>query len=124
MRSVSYTHLEAADGVEAVSLLNKHHTEISLVLLDIVMPQMDGFEVLAIMNKSRWIQNIPVIMISAETSSGYIDHAYDLGATEYISRPFDEKTVLHRVENTIMLYTKPVSYTHLDVYKRQVQKAH
>lgn len=104
--SGDYDILEAADGVEAVSLLNKHHTEISLVLLDIVMPQMDGFEVLAIMNKSRWIQNIPVIMISAETSSGYIDHAYDLGATEYISRPFDEKTVLHRVENTIMLYTK------------------
>ena len=104
--SVEYDILEAANGVEAVSLLNKYHTDISLVLLDIVMPQMDGFEVLTIMNKSKWIQNIPVIMISAETSSGYIDHAYDLGATEYISRPFDERTVLHRVKNTIMLYTK------------------
>ncbi len=75
-------------------------------LLDIVMPLMDGFEVLASMNKSGYIDRIPIIMISAETSSAYIDHAYDLGAAEYISRPFDEKTVKRRVKNTIMLYAK------------------
>ena len=75
-------------------------------LLDIVMPLMDGFEVLASMNKSGYIDRIPIIMISAETSSAYIDHAYDLGAAEYISRPFDEKTVRRRVKNTIMLYAK------------------
>lgn len=104
--SAEYDILEARDGVEAIALLNKHHTDISLVLLDIVMPRMDGFEVLAIMNKSGWIHSTPVITISAETSSSYIDHAYDLGATDYINRPFDEKTVQRRVRNTIMLYTK------------------
>lgn len=106
MLSAQYEILEAADGMEAVSLLDKYHSEISLVLLDIVMPVMDGFEVLSTMNKSGWIGNIPVITISAETSSSYIDQAYDLGATDYISRPFDEKTVQRRVKNTIMLYAK------------------
>lgn len=104
--SAEYDIMEASNGVEAVSLLNQYHTEISLVLLDIVMPEMDGFEVLAIMNKNGWIQGIPVVTISAETSSSYIEHAYDLGAADYISRPFDEKTVLRRVSNMLMLYTK------------------
>lgn len=80
--------------------------EISLVLLDIVMPEMDGFEVLSLMNRNGWIEHIPVITISSETASTYIDHAYDLGASDYISRPFDEKTVQRRVRNTIMLYSK------------------
>ncbi len=58
------------------------------------------------MNKNGWIEHIPVITISSETASTYIDHAYDLGASDYISRPFDEKTVQRRVRNTIMLYSK------------------
>lgn len=106
MLVTDYEILEASNGVEAVAVLNKHHDEIALVLLDIVMPQMDGFEVLTVMNKNGWINDTPVITISAETSSSYIDHAYDLGATDYISRPFDEKTVQRRVRNTIMLYSK------------------
>lgn len=106
MLSLEYEILEASNGLEAVVQLNKYHSEISLILLDIVMPEMDGFEVLAIMNKSGWISQIPVITISAETSSSYIDHAYDLGATDYISRPFDERIVQRRVKNTIMLYAK------------------
>lgn len=101
-----YTILEAANGMEAIAVLEKQHAEISLVLLDIMMPEMNGFEVLSFMNKSEWLSSIPVIMISAETSSSYIDQAYDLGATDYISRPFDEKTVQRRVKNTIMLYGK------------------
>lgn len=101
-----YDILEASNGLEAIAVLEKQHEEISLLLLDIVMPQMDGFEVLTFMNKSMWIQNTPVITISAETSSSYIDKAYDLGATDYISRPFDENTVQRRVKNTIMLYAK------------------
>lgn len=101
-----YSILEASNGIEAISILEKKHSEISLVLLDIMMPEMDGFEVLSIMTKSEWLRSVPVIMISAETSSSYIDQAYDLGATDYISRPFDEKTVQRRVKNTIMLYTK------------------
>lgn len=101
-----YDILEASNGLEAVTKLQQRHGEISLVLLDVVMPEMDGFEVLAMMNKKGWIAHIPVITISSETASTYIDHAYDLGATDYISRPFDEKTVQRRVRNTMMLYSK------------------
>ncbi|MDE6273635.1 MAG: response regulator, partial [Clostridiales bacterium] len=95
--------MEAADGVEAVAILKEHELEISLILLDIVMPQMDGFEVLSMMNHTGWIKTIPVIMISAETSGAYIDRAYDLGAVDYISRPFDERTVQHRVACNFMM---------------------
>lgn len=101
-----YEIAEAVNGLEAVQYLQKYDNDIAIILLDIVMPVMDGFEVLAMMNKGKWIEHIPVIMISAETSSAYIDQAYDLGATDYISRPFDVKTVRRRVSNTIMLYAK------------------
>ncbi len=106
MLTEEFELLEAANGLEAIAQLNQNYADISLVLLDVVMPEMDGFEVLSTMNKSGWMERIPVIMISAETSSSYMDHAYDLGAAEYISRPFDEKTVKRRVKNTIMLYSK------------------
>lgn len=106
MLSEEYDVLEAVNGAEALKLLNQFHTEISLVLLDIVMPEMDGFEVLAAMHKSGYSESIPVIIISAESASAYIDHAYDLGAAEYVNRPFDEKTVKRRVRNTIMLYSR------------------
>ena len=95
--------IEAENGAEAIRILHEKELEISLMLLDIVMPEMDGFEVLAMMNKKGWIKSIPVIMISAETSSASIDRAYDLGAVDYISRPFDERTVLHRVTSNFML---------------------
>jgi len=98
--------LEAEDGVEAVAMLQKRGVEISLLLLDIMMPEMDGFDVLAIMNKNHWIEDIPVIMISAENSSSYVERAYEMGVTDYISRPFDALVVHRRVVNTIMLYAK------------------
>lgn len=98
--------LEAENGVEAIKILQKHSIKISLVLLDIVMPEMDGFEVLAMMNRYHWIENIPVVMISAETASSYIERAYELGVTDFISRPFDSSIVYRRVNNTIMLYAK------------------
>lgn len=101
-----YEIVEAENGVEAVSYLRTHENEISLVLLDIVMPKMDGFEVLAIMNKCHWIDEIPVIMISAEMTPVYVDRAYDMGVTDYISRPFDGRIVRRRVMNTIVLYSK------------------
>lgn len=101
-----YEVLEADNGLQAVKLLEFYQFEISLILLDIVMPEMDGFEVLAMMNKNKWIEKIPVIIISAETTAAYIDAAYDLGATEYVNRPFDPKTIRRRVANTIMLYSK------------------
>lgn len=106
MLGSEYEIIEASDGAQAVAILQKHSIEISLVLLDIVMPVMDGFEVLAVMNNKKWINDVPVIMISAETSPSCIDRAYDLGVTDFISRPFDALIVRRRVVNTIMLYSK------------------
>ena len=101
-----YEILEAENGVEAVELLHNYGMKISLVLLDVVMPKMDGFEVLAMMNRYHWIEEIPVIMISAENSHSVVERAYELGAADYISRPFDEVSVCRRVVNTMMLYSK------------------
>ena len=98
--------LEASNGLEGVKMLKKYNIDIALVLLDIVMPEMDGFEVLAIMNKYHWIDDIPVVMISAENSTSYIERAYELGVTDFIGRPFDANVVYRRVHNTIMLYEK------------------
>ncbi|MCH5164793.1 MAG: diguanylate cyclase [Clostridiales bacterium] len=111
MLSEEFEIIEAENGMEAVVILQEHELEIALVLLDIVMPEMDGFDVLAMMNKKGWIDSIPVIMISAETGSTYIDRAYDLGAVDYISRPFDERTVQHRVMSNYMLALKQKEMT-------------
>lgn len=106
MLSDDFEILEATNGLEALAQINRYHSELSLVLLDIVMPEMDGFEVLAALNRSGLIERLPVIIISAETAFSSVDHAYDLGAVEYINRPFDERTVKRRVKNTITLYSK------------------
>lgn len=101
-----YEIIEAANGLEAIEILEKNLSEISIVMLDLVMPKMDGLEVLKRMNDTNWISDIPVIMISAESDQSMIDQAYDMGITDYITRPFDFKTVQRRVKNTILLYTK------------------
>ena len=101
-----YRILEAANGEECLEELERYGTGISLVLLDIVMPEMDGFEVLAAMNQNHWIEDIPVIMISSEDSDSYIRRAYEMGVSDYISRPFDAKIVYQRVLNMIKLYAK------------------
>ena len=117
-----YRILEACDGEEALKMLEQHGTEISLVLLDIIMPKMDGFEVLAYMNRDKWIEDIPVIMISSEGSESYIRRAYELGASDYISRPFDTKVVYQRVINMIKLYAKQRRLIHLvtnQIYEKE-----
>lgn len=101
-----YRILEAANEEECLEQLERSGTGISLVLLDIVMPEMDGFEVLAAMNQNHWIEDIPVIMISSEDSDSYIRRAYEMGVSDYISRPFDAKIVYQRVLNMIKLYAK------------------
>lgn len=98
--------LEAQNGAEGIEILQNEGRKISLVLLDIVMPVMDGFEVLTEMNKNRWIEDIPVIMISSEGSETYIRKAFKFGVSDYISRPFDSKVVYQRVFNNIKLYAK------------------
>ncbi len=101
-----YEIIEAEDGAEAIAMLQKHVLSISLVLLDVVMPRVDGFEVLTVMNQKHWIEDIPVIMISAESGSSQVERAYELGVTDFIARPFDALIVRRRVDNTILLYSK------------------
>lgn len=106
MLESDYTVLEAENGKVAIELMQQHQLQIDVIMLDVVMPVMDGFEVLAYMNKKGWIENIPVIMISAETSADNINNGYELGVVDYISRPFDSNIIKHRLKNTIMLYAK------------------
>ena len=116
-----YDYLYAGDGVQVVEQLNDD-AEVDLILLDINMPRMDGFEVLRVMNERRWIEEIPVIVISAEYDAEYIQRAYDLGTTDYINRPFSVSVVQHRVENTLMLYSRQrrlVQLVEEQVYDRE-----
>lgn len=101
--SDEYEIMEAGDGLQAMEILNKHANSISLVLLDIVMPRMDGFSVLSKMNETHLIETIPVIIISSENASLYVERAYELGALDYIQRPFDTLVVRQRALNTINL---------------------
>ena len=119
-----YRIIEAENGAEAVSVLRSRNDEIFLVLLDFIMPRMNGLEVLEIMNQHGWIENTPVIMISSENMPSYIEQAYRLGVTDFITRPFDSLMVQHRVINTIMLYTKQKKLADLvaeQIYEKEKQ---
>ena len=98
--------LEASNGRECLDALEQYGMGISLVLLDINMPVMDGFEVLVQMNRNHWIEDIPVVMISSDDTESNIKRAYDMGVSDYIRRPFDAQIVFRRVFNTIKLYAK------------------
>lgn len=102
----SYHILEAENGRECMEKLQAEAGNIALVLLDINMPVMDGFEVLKAMNADHTIEDIPVIMISSEDSDATIRRSYELGASDYVNRPFDARIVYRRVTNTIKLYAK------------------
>ena len=101
-----YEILEADCGEAGIARLEQHGSGISIVLLDIVMPGADGFDVLSCMSRNGWIDDIPVIMISSEDSDDSVLRAYELGASDYISRPFDKRIVRQRVSNIMRLYTK------------------
>ena len=101
-----YDIVQVKDGVQAVAYLQKHAEDLSLILLDLVMPQMDGFEVLAYMNKEHWIDSIPVVIISTEDSPVYIKRGYDLGVTDFMAKPFDANLVRRRSANAILLGAK------------------
>ena len=101
-----YRILEAKDGRECMDALQAEAGNLALVLLDINMPVMDGFEVLKAMNANHTIEDIPVIMISSDDSDAAIRRSYELGASDYVNRPFDARIVYRRVTNTIKLYAK------------------
>lgn len=104
--SEEYEIIEADCGEACIDELRKYERGISLVLLDIVMPGMDGFGVLNYMNRHHYLEDIPVIMISSEDSTEIVRRAYEMGVSDYINRPFDAGVVHRRVYNTIKLYAK------------------
>ena len=114
--------LEAENGKAGLDVMEQYEKDISLVLLDIIMPVMDGFEVLNEMVNRNWIDDIPVIMISSEDSEAIIRRAYEMGVSDYINRPFDAQVVYRRVYNTIKLYAKQRRLIQLvtdQVYEKQ-----
>lgn len=106
MLAQEYDILEAEDGFVAIKLLKQSWRKISLVLLDLMMPRMDGFAVLEYMREQQWLEEIPVLIISAESDSAQVQRAYEIGATDFIIRPFNALIVHKRVNNTILLYEK------------------
>lgn len=117
----NYQYILANDGLEAISILQKDWT-IDLMLLDINMPRMNGFEVLEYMNQYHWIDEFPVIVISAEEENSIIEKAYNLGAAEYIQRPFDAFIIKRRVMNTLVLYANQKRLTNVvvnQVYEKE-----
>ena len=121
MLGSQYNFIYACDGAEAIDILGSGE-EIDLLLLDVNMPNKNGFDVLDTMNKFHWIQTIPVIIISAESDPGFIKKAYELGVTDYINRPFNSFIVQHRVENTLLLYSNQKRLIRLvesQVYERE-----
>lgn len=101
-----YRILQASEGEECINMLRRYENDIALVLIDMIMPKKDGFEVLVYMNRNHWIEDIPVIMISTDNSDDNVSRAYSLGVSDYISSPFDAKVVYNRVFNIIKLYSK------------------
>lgn len=116
-----YEYIFAENGVKAVEILSAG-TAVDILLLDMNMPQMDGFGVLMVMNERHWLDEIPVIVISADDNALFVQKAYDLGATDYITRPFNSAAVAHCVENTLALYYKQKRLVQLveeQVYERE-----
>ena len=101
-----YALEEAEDVMQAMAVLSKRSHEFSLILLDLVMPRMDGFEVLKRMNKYQWIEDLPVIIVSSETNPELIRRFYALGSNDFIRRPYEEEIVNQRIKNTLKLYAK------------------
>ncbi len=116
-----YEFAYASNGIEAIDAIRGDKT-IELILLDLNMPTMDGYEVLKIMNERHWIEEIPVIVISADDSSESINRAYDLGVVDYINRPFRTIVVQRRVENTLSMYQnqeKLIGLINEQVYEKE-----
>ena len=116
--------LEAENGIRALELIRQHQKDLALVLLDLVMPEMDGLGVLEELNRTELIDHLPVIMITAQTGAEFIDKAYQLGVSDFIHRPFNVQIIRHRVVNTIMLYAKQKRLTGMlkhQIYEKEQQ---
>ena len=112
----SYEVLEAENGCQALELLEAHHDNILIVLLDIIIPVMDGFEMLQNMAHRTWKEEIPVVLITSENSDNALLKGYELGVSDIINKPFNPNIVKRRVDNTIELY---LHKRHLEALVRQ-----
>lgn len=101
-----YRISQARNGKEALRIIEKNNKKLSLVLLDIMMPELDGIEVLKIMARHQWLEDVPAIMISAQGNDRVVERCFDLGASDYIQKPFSNGIVLKRVRNILSLYQK------------------
>lgn len=101
-----YRIAEAAGGKEGLDMIDKYDREIAMVLLDIIMPEVDGYEVLRVMKEKEMLEDTPVVIISTDNSDQAVKRSYDMGATDYIARPFDARVVYRRVNNIVKLYLK------------------
>ena len=116
-----YEYLEAENGLRAIEILRRR-TDIALVLLDLIMPEMDGFDVLRVMQCYAWQEEIPVIVISAAEDNRSVERAYDMGVADYIRRPFNLTVTQRRVSNALTLYARQKNLVHLaeeQVYERE-----
>ena len=116
-----YEYLEAENGLRAIEILRRR-TDIALVLLDLIMPEMDGFDVLRVMQCYAWQEEIPVIVISAAEDTRSVERAYDMGVADYIRRPFNLTVTQRRVSNALTLYARQKHLVHLaeeQVYERE-----
>ena len=116
-----YDYLYAENGVEAIETLSSG-VQVDVLILDINMPKLDGFQVLEIMKERRWIEEVPVVVISSDGDAVFVQKAYELGATDYIPRPFNSVVVRHKVENTLALYSRQKRLVHLveeQVFQRE-----
>ena len=116
-----YEYLEAENGLRAIEILRRR-TDIALVLLDLIMPEMDGFDVLRVMQCYAWQEEIPVIVISAAEDTRSVERAYDMGVADYIRRPFNLTVTQRRVSNALTLYARQKNLVHLaeeQVYERE-----
>ncbi|MDO4364483.1 MAG: response regulator, partial [Clostridia bacterium] len=101
-----YDILEAADGREAISVVSVNPDEIDLVVLDLVMPVMDGFKTLEVMKERGWLTSIPVIVVSADDDNVSMEKVYDMGAVDFFPRPYNSAVIHNRINNTLALYRK------------------
>ena len=107
-----YEYLEAENSLRAIEILRRR-TDIALVLLDLIMPEMDGFDVLRVMQCYAWQEEIPVIVISAAEDTRSVERAYDMGVADYIRRPFNLAVTQRRVSNALTLYARQKHLVHL-----------
>ncbi len=101
-----YNFYEASNGIEALKIYEKHRKEIDIILLDIVMPVMDGFGFLEIMNERKWIEDVPVVVLTSDLSRDSLSRAYELGVIDYCVRPIDEEIVSKKIHNALLTYRR------------------